>query len=81
MRGGCVPRPSSQDCHARPGLVPAPSLQRLFAPETSAGPHWAIVEMGRICQPLDLGIPLGATRPRCFPYEEAGSHRGKDPEQ
>ena len=79
-------RVSSRDCHtlSRPtdSAFPRSATDRPFVSKVPAGPHWAIVEIAKICQPSRLGILVpGATRPRCFPYQAAGSQRGKDPER
>jgi hypothetical protein len=81
---GLVP---SRECHAPRSRTDSemrkmPAIARLSVSKVPAGPHWAIVEIARICQPSRLGILVpGATRPRCFPYQAAGSQRGKDPER
>jgi len=85
MKGGMMremPHPPSQDCHARAARFFPLAAKPPLTPRVPAGPHWAIVEIGRICQPSAPGFLVpGATRPPCLPYLGAGSHRGKDPER
>ena len=67
---------------AAPGAVPSASVTELSCEIEGAIRPWSLVEIGRICQPSRLGILApGATLPPCFPYQETGSHRGKDPER